>query len=65
MKTVNELKLQLEVYTTRRQVIDLSYRLMQADNASNEQMIEVTTKELQDAIDREDAEKKKSEVSKS
>ncbi|MBW5928357.1 hypothetical protein [Klebsiella grimontii] len=65
MKTVNELKLQLEVYTTRRQVIDLSYRLMQADNASNEQMIEVTTKELQDAIDREDAEKKKAEVSKS
>ncbi|HBM2946747.1 TPA: hypothetical protein LVK80_003339 [Klebsiella michiganensis] len=62
MKTVNELKLQLEVYTTRRQVIDLSYRLMQADNASNEQMIEVTTKELQDAIDREDAEKKKAEV---
>ncbi|MCX3078458.1 hypothetical protein N2K17_01720 [Klebsiella michiganensis] len=65
MKTVNELKLQLEVYTTRRQVIDLSYRLMQADNASNEQMIEVTTKELQDAIDREDSEKKKDEVSKS
>ncbi|MFN4623834.1 hypothetical protein [Klebsiella pasteurii] len=64
MKTVNELKLQLEVYTTRRQVIDLSYRLIQADNASNEQMIEVTTKELQDAIDREDAEKKKAEVSK-
>lgn len=65
MKTVNELKLQLEVYTTRRQVIELSYRLMQADNASNEQMIEVTTKELRDAIDREDAEKKKAEVSKS
>lgn len=64
MKTVNELKLQLEVYTARRQIIDLSYRLMQADNASNEQMIEVTTKELQDAIDREDAEKKKAEVSK-
>lgn len=56
MKTKRELELEMDLYTTRNQLIQAHYEIMMRDKAINDDLIKRASSELKDLIKREESE---------